>query len=139
MIQQARISTSQPDSLTSKARDWPTPSSHDSDDRPRTRRVRRSSSGTDHQCSQVRPIGKTNWFTVLLEGRDPAPYQEAPRDAAREIQEAVRNENWNANGGYQGICRRAFGEMKESWTKIDNKNLSELKRSNNWPWRKEYF
>ena len=91
---------------SSRARDWPRGCSATRASRPRSPPSTTRPRELILKGLQVRQIGKTNMFSVTLEGRDPRPDQEPPGVAARGIQEPGTVREPGPDGRHQDLCQR---------------------------------
>jgi polysaccharide biosynthesis transport protein len=76
---------------------------------------------------QVRPVGKTNWFIVLLEGQKPARTKKLLEILLEKFKKLSEEENWDRMMDTKGFAADRLREMKDELEKIDKKIYDTLK------------
>ena len=89
---------------------------------------------------QVRPIGKTNFLLVLLEGRDPARTKKLLELLLEEFKKQSEDENWMRMDDTKSQASTRLMEMKKDLEGDRRKNWNHAKNGSDYrAWRKEYL
>jgi capsular exopolysaccharide synthesis family protein len=76
---------------------------------------------------QVRPIGRTNWFTVFLEGKDPLRTKKVLELLLEKFKEQSKEENWKRMADTRSYADDRLIEMKKELERIDQNIYQTLK------------